>query len=223
MIFIKIKKIRYCKPEKNNLCLIYQYSHGQRIDLVVKKSAKKSNICNYRRVKGNKVINSVTGEVKEYQPRILQDPKEVFKKLKSTTYTITENWLGRNWEKLIKLYYDTPSPPQQMSKHFESFVRKLTRKLGQELKYVNVLLFSTDNIPQYELWISSMNNEEIIISQRELQSIWSYGDVSIIEITEENLHQLADYYIPKNHNCRLDVYPANIRVYRCSRKRLKEN
>ena len=213
----------YCKPSKDNLCLIYSYAHGQRLDFVVKKKAIKSNIGNYRRVKGNKVMNFVTGEVKEYQPRILQDQKEVFKKLKHTTYLITENWLGRKWEKLIRLYCDTPIPPLQMSKNFESFFRKLTRRLGQKLKYVNVLLFSTDNIQRYELWISSMSNEEIIISQRELQSIWKYGDVSIVEITEENLHQLADYYIPKNHNCRLDIYPANIRVYRCSTKRIKEN
>lgn len=107
-----------------------------------------------------------------------------------------------------------------MNTDSESFLKKLERKLGQKLKYVNVLLYSTDKIPRYELWIASMNNTEIVISQRTLQSIWTHGDITITEITKDNIQQLSDYYVPKNHNCRLDVYPAYTRVFRNSRKGL---
>lgn len=176
---------------------------------------------NYRRVQGNKIVNCLTGEIKECQIHEFQDEKEIFKKLKYAHYFITENWWGLNSELLILLNYDTvPITPQQMNKDFESFLKKLERKLGQKLKYVNVLLYSTDKIPRYELWISSMNNEEIVINQRTLQSIWTHGDITMTEITKENIQQLSDYYIPKNHNCRLDVYPAYTRVFRNSRKGL---
>lgn len=65
-----------------------------------------------------------------------------------------------------------------------------------------------------------MNNTEIVINQRTLQSIWTHGDITMVEITKENLHQLSSYYIPKNHNCRLDIYPAYTRVFTNSRKGL---
>lgn len=217
MIVIRIKKLPYNKPDKDNLCLVYSHLHGNRLDFVVKKKNITSKINNYRRIKGNKIINSLTGEVKKCKIHAFQTPQEVFKKLKYSYYLITENWFGTDCEMLIHLKYDKTTIPQQMSKDFESFSRKFQRRIGQKIRYVNILLYNSEKVPYYAFWISSTENKEILMSKRELQSIWTHGEITITKLTENNLDQLADYYIAKKHNCRLDVYPANVKVFRTSR------
>ncbi len=222
MYIIKIKNLPYEKPDKNSECILYPYAHGNKIDIEVRKHKSGPQIGKYRKLKGNKMLNTQTGEIKECTSHEFKNPKEIFKKFKHTTRFITNNWYGTNAELLIKLYCDTiPVNLKDFSKDFESFYRKLARKLGQKLLYVAVLLFDKDNkTPRFEVYIKTSNNVEINISQRELQALWTNGDVIMVKITQDNIEFLTDYYIPKNHNITLDIYPTNIKITRTSKSGL---
>ena len=77
---IKIKNLPYEKPDKNSECILYPYAHGNKIDIEVRKHKSGPQIGKYRKLKGNKMLNTQTGEIKECNSHEFKNPKEIFKK-----------------------------------------------------------------------------------------------------------------------------------------------
>ncbi len=168
----------------------------------------------YKRLSRYEMIDTVTNRVIECSPKAIKSEKALFRQFKPITRLVMQNFYGTNAERLLKLPYDDTATDTTYD--WKYCLRKLMRRTNKKLIFIVVLQYKSDGLPMLEVWIRTADNSKINLTQDMVEDCWKYGKAEMIELTEDNLLQHAQYFI-KKPNTRWDCFPSYAKLFRCSK------
>lgn len=212
-----INKVPFREPGSEEQTTIYKYDKGKRMDFVTKKYQSSEHIKIYARISGKRMINVITGEVKEFKHRESKTYSQVVRKLKSTNRLLLDNYKGEDSEIIIILRWEIEIVDiRAENPTVKNFLEKLQRRLPPII-FVRVLLYRDKDKPEYHLWIKTVDGSKLEIDKTIIKALWEDGTrtAEVETITKENRYIKADYFSNKQYN--KNVYPTSTQICSFSR------
>lgn len=205
-----IYKTPFEEPAPEEITEIIKY--GNKIDLKTKKYNNSSHIQMYEKYSKTEMLNTITGETIRITPKDKKVRREVISYMKGVNHIVEENLLGQgNKAMLIKLQINEEIENKDGVLICKRFWEKLKRKLPKETKFIRVLIYHKENIPEYEYWIISP--ESISIDEKTIKALWEDGTKTakvITPVTKEIIEKEAQYY--KSNKTNPELYKPSEQI-----------
>ncbi len=205
-----IYKTPFEEPAPEETTEIIKY--GNKIDLKTKKYNNSSHIQMYEKYSKTEMLNTITGETIRITPKDKKARGEVISYMKGVNHIVEENLLGQgNKAMLIKLQINEEIENKDGVLICKRFWEKLKRKLPKETKFIRVLIYHKENIPEYEYWIISP--ESISIDEKTIKALWEDGTKTakvITPVTKEIIEKEAQYY--KSNKTNPELYKPSEQI-----------
>lgn len=205
-----IYKTPFEEPAPEEITEIIKY--GNKIDLKTKKYNNSSHIQMYEKYSKTEMLNTITGETIRITPKDKKVRREVISYMKGVNHIVEENLLGQgNKAMLIKLQINEEIENKDGVLICKRFWEKLKRKLPKETKFIRVLIYHKENIPEYEYWIISP--ESISIDEKTIKELWEDGTKTakvITPVTKEIIEKEAQYY--KSNKTNPELYKPSEQI-----------
>lgn len=205
-----IYKTPFEEPAPEEITEIIKY--GNKIDLKTKKYNNSSHIQMYEKYSKTEMLNTITGETIRITPKDKKSRREVISYMKGVNHIVEENLLGQgNKAMLIKLQINEEIENKDGVLICKRFWEKLKRKLPKETKFIRVLIYHKENIPEYEYWIISP--ESISIDEKTIKALWEDGTKTakvITPVTKEIIEKEAQYY--KSNKTNPELYKPSEQI-----------
>lgn len=205
-----IYKTPFEEPAPEETTEIIKY--GNKIDLKTKKYNNSSHIQMYEKYSKTEMLNTITGETIRITPKDKKARGEVISYMKGVNHIVEENLLGQgNKAMLIKLQINEEIENKDGVLICKRFWEKLKRKLPKETKFIRVLIYHKENIPEYEYWIISP--ESISIDEKTIKALWEDETKTakvIIPVTKEIIEKEAQYY--KSNKTNPELYKPSEQI-----------
>lgn len=205
-----IYKTPFEEPAPEEITEIIKY--GNKIDLKTKKYNNSSHIQMYEKYSKTEMLNTITGETIRITPKDKKTRREVISYMKGVNHIVEENLLGQgNKAMLIKLQINEEIENKDGVLICKRFWEKLKRKLPKETKFIRVLIYYKENIPEYEYWIISP--ESISIDEKTIKALWEDGTKTakvITPVTKEIIEKEAQYY--KSNKTNPELYKPSEQI-----------
>ena len=212
-----IDEVPFREPGSEETTTIYRYDNNKRMDFVTKKYKSSEHIKIYERISGKQMVNVITGEIKDFKHRESKTYSQVVRKLKATNRLLIDNFSGDDSEMIIVLGSGGEIIDIRIeNRQTKNFCEKLQRRLPPII-FVKVLLYRVKNIPEYHLWIKTVDGSKLEIDETTIKALWEDGTrtARIEKITKENRYSKADYFTNKQYN--KNVYPTSVQICTFSR------
>ena len=205
-----IYKTPFEEPAPEEITEIIKY--GNKIDLKTKKYNNSSHIQMYEKYSKTEMLNTITGETIRITPKDKKVRREVISYMKGVNHIVEENLLGQgNKAMLIKLQINEEIENKDGVLICKRFWEKLKRKLPKETKFIRVLIYHKENIPEYEYWIISP--ESISIDEKTIKALWEDGTKTakvMTPVTKEIIEKEAQYY--KSNKTNPELYKPSEQI-----------
>lgn len=212
---MKRKREKYKKPAAKEKATIYSFNNNTQFDIETKKYNAIVYKSPWKRIAGNKMLNEETGEIIDIKKKEKRKEKAVFRILKMVYRDIKNNFNGDKTEAIIVIESDADiTDIEELNKLIKSALEKLKRKLG-DILFIRVLLYMIPNRPIIHIWVKKLDNTEINIQQKELEELWSKGNIYKVKITKGNIDSRAEYFFDRF--IKKNLYPTGIKIYSTSK------
>ncbi len=179
-----------------------------------------------RKLNKDEVLVLSTGEVKPVNRS--QSRKDNIHSLRITLkklrYLINNNFFGLENELFLTLTYsECMTDVKRLYRDGEKFIKRLRYKYKDvsTLEYVAVVEPQARGAWHYHILVKFPDVDFIYISHEELERLWGHGFVSVQDITSvDNVGAYLSAYLTNIDDVkggRLYLYPAGMKIYRCSR------
>ena len=207
---MSIQKVPFQEPEPEETTEIIKY--GDKIDLRTKKYKDSNHIKIYQRFNKNEMINTITGEIKPIRKKDNKAEREVFAYMKGVNHITEQNLLGTlNKGILIQLKTNQEMTSTQALLIWKNYKDKILRRLPKGTKWIRVLIYHNENMPEYDFWIIAP--EAITLDTATIKSLWEDGTKTAevtTPVTKKVLEEKAQYY--KRDKVRMDLYKPNEQI-----------
>lgn len=194
-------------------------------------SNRSNNLCFFKKLKGNKFLDTRTGEIRTYtKPNEFKSTKALKRTLNDRCRPLLENnFCGGPSEKFITLTFDNKSTKfKDLSRLYNNFWNKLTRylkKQGLTLICIYVKETHSDYTWHIHALLKEVHHKTLFISVDKLKEFWSHGGVHINPVSSKV--DYTDTEINIEEEMRLNLKPKthslnNLIAYMC-KLRTKEN
>lgn len=209
---IEIKTVKYKQPLPEQQCKVFELGNGI-IEIEVPQIRNKPYKNSWRKHSKYEMINIEDGEIRTISQATnrAESNSSRFKKQKKYLYRlILKNFTGAENEIIIRLLFeDKIFDTDNCYKAVKNFRSKLERRIKEEIRFIIVTLFQSENSLSYELWLKVPNISTLSINNDMLQEIWKNGKVDCSKITD--ISKQANYMESNN-----DYFPPYCKLYRTS-------
>ena len=210
-------QVDFCEPDPKSESTVYPSENW--VEVVTTTRREGNNIAKYRRISGDRFVDSSTGEVREYQ-RNLGEPVDASKfkrNFDELRRTICSNVRGKGAELHITL---TVRP--ELSADFEAIYNYFTgfRKKLQyhypDFEYIAIA--EPHETGRYHLHVVLVSHGDIpvFLSNSEIAKMWDAGFTRTTRITDSD--KIAGYFCSmEKRKAWAEFYCPRRRLFRCSK------
>lgn len=211
---IKRNKRPYKKPDPKEKATVFPFNDNKQFDIETHRHSGVTHVSEWIRIKGNKMLNIVTGEEREIKKKEKRKSNSVYRGLKVGYRIIKNNFKGKKYEYIFAFgFIAQVTDIKQLNKEIKSIKEKLERRFG-EIIFIRVLIYKEEHQPIIHFWIKKADGTEIETTVEELETLWGNGKARIITVTKNNVEKLASYY--DNEYINKELYPTGIKIWSTS-------
>lgn len=190
-------------------------------------SAVTSHLNRYCKKNKHEYIDLETGELFEcsIKENRGQNVAGVRRSLRNLYFYLNTNFVGkRNERKVTLTYRNIVNEPQRLCDDFENFIRRLRRRYKRygEIEYIAVVepckTRDSWHIHCFLKYVRDKRRKILFMPNFDklIPDMWGHGFADVKPIENENAIYEGLYFIKNLESNRVSMYPAGMKIFRCS-------